>query len=77
MGELEKGMKELREITAPWGEQQSHPASLSRASGDWITNQRVDMEGPIDLAAYVAEYGLVGHQWEKWPLDLRVFIAPV
>jgi hypothetical protein len=27
--------------------------------------------------AYVAEDGLVGHQWEEWPLGLRVFNAPV
>jgi hypothetical protein len=35
------------------------------------------MEGPMALATYVAEDGLVGHQWEKWPLSLRVFDAPV
>jgi hypothetical protein len=29
------------------------------------------------LAAYVTEHGLVGHQWEEWPLGLRVFDAPV
>ena len=29
------------------------------------------------LATYVAEDGLVGHQWEKRHLDLRVFNAPV
>jgi hypothetical protein len=29
------------------------------------------------LATYVAEDGLVGHQWEKPPLGLRVFDAPV
>ena len=28
-------------------------------------------------AAYVAEDGLVGHQWEERPLGLRVFDAPV
>ena len=26
-------------------------------------------------ASYVAENGLVGHQWEEQPLDLRVFHA--
>ena len=29
------------------------------------------------LATYVAEDGLVGHQWEERPLGLRVFDAPV
>jgi hypothetical protein len=33
------------------------------------------MEGPIALAPYVAEDNLVGHQWEKRPLDLKVFDA--
>jgi hypothetical protein len=28
-------------------------------------------------AAYVAEDGLVGHQWEDWPLVLRRLDAPV
>jgi hypothetical protein len=35
------------------------------------------MVGPMALAAYVAENGLVGHLWEKRPLVLRVFYAPV
>ena len=29
------------------------------------------------LATYVAEYGLVGHQWEERPLVLRRLDAPV
>ena len=47
------------------------------APGDWTTNQRVHMEGPMALATYVAKDGLVGHQWEQWPLNLRGFDAPV
>ena len=31
----------------------------------------------MPLAAYVAEDGLVGHQWEERPLDLRKSYAPV
>jgi hypothetical protein len=33
--------------------------------------------GPMVLAAYVAEDGLVGHQWEKRPLVLRRLYSPV
>ena len=51
-----------------------HPWSFQ---GDWTTNHRVHMEGSMALAAYVAEDGLVGHQWEERPSDLRVFDAPV
>ena len=31
----------------------------------------------MSLAAYVAEDGLVGHQWEEKPLILQRFYAPV
>jgi hypothetical protein len=49
---------------------------LPGTPGDWTTNQRIHMEGPMALAAYVAEAGLV-EQREEWPLDLRGFDAPV
>jgi hypothetical protein len=35
------------------------------------------MEGLMAPGAYVAEDGLVGHQWEKRPLVLGRFDAPV
>jgi hypothetical protein len=35
------------------------------------------MEGPMVLVTYEAEDGLVGHQCEEWPLDLKGFDAPV
>jgi hypothetical protein len=38
---------------------------------------RVYMEGPMTPAAYVAEDGLVGHQWEERLLVLRRLDAPV
>ena len=38
-----------------------------RAPRDWTTNQRVHMEGPMAFSAYVAEDGLVGHEWERGP----------
>jgi hypothetical protein len=34
------------------------------------------MVGLLFLAAYVAEDGLVGHQWEERPLVLQRFYAP-
>ena len=76
MEELEKGLKELRGFAAPWREQQCQLAT-PRAPRDWTTNQRIHMEGPMALAAYVAEDGLVGYQWEERPLGLRVFDVPV
>ena len=36
--------------------------------GNQNTNQRVHMVGLMAPAAYVAEDGLVGHQWEGPPL---------
>jgi hypothetical protein len=34
------------------------------------------MEGPMAAAAYVAEDGLVGHQWGERPSVLRRLCAP-
>jgi hypothetical protein len=73
MEELEKGLKGLRSSAVPWREQQC-PARHPRA---WTTNHREHMKGPMALASYVAEKGLVGHQWEERPLDLRVVNALV
>ena len=75
--ELEKGLKELRGFAALWREQQCQQTRPLRAARDWTTNQRIHVEGPMALAAYVAEDGLIGHLWEERPLDLRVFNAPV
>jgi hypothetical protein len=77
MEESEKEMKELRGFAAPWCEQQCQLARTPGVPGDWNINQRIHMEGPVALVTYVAEDGLVGHQWEERPLDLRVFDAPV
>jgi hypothetical protein len=35
------------------------------------------MEGPLALVPYVAEDGLVGHQWEERPLGLRLSNSPM
>ena len=72
-----EGTERAEGFAAPWKEQQCQRARLPGAPRDWTTNQRVHMEGPMAPAAYVAEDGLVGHQWEEWPLGLRGFDAPV
>jgi hypothetical protein len=77
MEDLEKGLKELRGFAATWREEQCQQARSPGTPGDWTTNQRIHMDGPMALATYVAEDGLVRHQWEEWPLGLRVFNAPV
>jgi hypothetical protein len=35
------------------------------------------MKGPVALATYVAEDGLVGHLWEERSLGIRLFYVPV
>ena len=77
MEELEKGLKELRGFAVPWRGQLYQQARSPEDPEDWTTNQRLPMEGPMALATYMAEDGLVGHQWEEWPLGLRGFNAPV
>ena len=76
MGELGKGLKKLRGFTAPWREQQCQQAGPPGAPRAWTTNQRIHMEPPMVLAKYMAEDGLVGHQWEERLLGLRVSDAP-
>jgi hypothetical protein len=77
MEELEKGLKEVRGFEAPWRERQCQQARPLRAPRNWTTNQRTHMKGPMALAIYVAEDGLVGHQWGERLLVLRVFNVPV
>ena len=60
--ELEKGLKKLRMFAAHCGEQQCQQVKLQGSPRVWTTNQRVQMVGPMALAAYVAEDSLVGHQ---------------
>jgi hypothetical protein len=58
-------------------QEQYELTSTPRTPWDYNINQRLHMEGPITPAAYVAEDGLVGHQWEDSPLVLWRFYDPV
>jgi hypothetical protein len=62
MEELKKGLEELTVCSPIIGTTVS-TGKPPRASRDWITNQRIHMEGSMVLAAYMAKVGLVGHQW--------------
>ena len=73
MVELEKRLKELRRFAAPLREQQCSQARPIGVPWNWITSQIIHMEGPMTLATYVAEDGLVGHLWADKPLGMRVF----
>jgi hypothetical protein len=68
--ELEKGPNELKWFGALSEEQQYEPTSTPRALIILTTNQRVYLEGPMVPATYIAEDGLVGHQWEDSSLVL-------
>ena len=75
---LQKVLKELRGSAAPWGKGTTVWTGQSPgAAGNLTTNQRLHMEGPLALAAYVAEDGTVGHKLEERPLALWVFDALV
>ena len=74
MEELEKGLKELRRFAVLGGATVS-TSQISQSSQG--LDHQPKMEGPMAPATYVAEDGLVGHQWEERPLGLRVFNAPV
>ena len=77
MEDMEKGLKELRGFADPWREQQYQQARSPRAPRNWNTNKRIQMEGPMSMAAYVEENGLDVHQWEDRPLSLRVLDTPM
>jgi hypothetical protein len=55
--------------------QQYQPTRPPQSSQGLTTNQRVHIEQPMALAKYVAEDGLVGHQWQERPLVLWRFNA--
>ena len=61
MEELENVPKELKVSATLWVEQQYELTSIPEL---------------LSLAAYVAEDGLVGRQWEERPLDRANFICP-
>jgi hypothetical protein len=62
MKEIEKVPMELKEIAAPYEEQQYEPTSTPRAPRDLTTNQRVHMEGLKAPTANVIEDVLVEHR---------------
>ena len=68
MEELEKGLKELRGVAAPGGSNSvNRPDPLEHPGTG----------PPTKEYTYVAEDGLVGHQWEEQPLGVRMFDVPV
>jgi hypothetical protein len=77
MEEMEKGLKELRGVQCSPMEGATVSTGQTHSEPPGTTNQRTHMEGPMVLDTYVAEDGLVGHQWEERPSGLRVFNAPV
>jgi hypothetical protein len=77
MEELEKEVKELMGFAVPWREQQCQQSREPGAPREWNTNKSIQMEGPMSQASYVAEEGLVEHQWVERPLGLKVFDGPM
>jgi hypothetical protein len=78
-GEFGEGTEGAEGVFSPMG---GGGASMSTVQipgipGNWTTNQRVHMEGPMAPAADVAEDGLFGYQLEERPLVLGRFHAPV
>jgi hypothetical protein len=64
---LEKVLKELKGFCSPLGGLQYELTSNNRAPRDKTTNQIKHTERLMALAAYIADNGLVGHQWEERP----------
>jgi hypothetical protein len=60
-GGVEEGTEGVEGVCSPVGGTTESSGQTPGAPKDWITNQRVHMEGPMSPATYVAEDGLVGY----------------
>jgi hypothetical protein len=76
MKALEKGLKDLRGFAGPWREQQCQQTRPPRAPGDWISNQRIHMEWPMELATYVVKDCFVGISGRRGLWAWGVFDTP-
>ena len=65
--ELEIVPRELKGSEAPLEEYQYELTSTIITPWNYITHQRKHMVELVALAVYLAEDGLVGHQWEQRP----------
>jgi hypothetical protein len=72
---VREGTEGAEEVCRPVEGATVSTGQIPGTPGDMTTNQRAHMEEPMALATYVAEDGLVGHQWEKRLLGLRGFHA--
>ena len=64
MKELEKVLKKLSGFVAPWWEYECQPSRLLELLWTGPPTKEL-VEGPMTPTGYVAEDGLVGHQWEE------------
>ena len=68
-GGVRQGTKRAEGVCSPMvGEQQCQPVRSPQSSWGLDHQPKSTMEGA--MAVYVAEDGLVGHQWEERPLVL-------
>lgn len=77
MKEPEKVPRELKRSETLQEEYQYELISISRAPWNCTTNQRKHVVELVALAIYVAEGGLVSHQWEERPLVLLVLLVKI
>ena len=65
MGGVGEGTERAEGVCSPMEGATVSTGQIPRAPMDWTTNQRVWRREPTAPAVYVAEDGLVGHQWEE------------
>jgi hypothetical protein len=76
--ELEKELKELKGLLSLWGEQQRQLARPPVLQGTRpLTKYYTWRDSWFWPYMYVAEDGLVGHEWQEWLLALSGFRVPV
>jgi hypothetical protein len=57
---LEKRLKELRGFSTPWREQHCQQARHPEVQGTGPQTKKINIKGPMVLAMYVVEDGVVG-----------------
>jgi hypothetical protein len=77
MEELEKGLKELKGFATHRKDNNITNQTNPQSSQGINHQQRVHMEGPMALAAYIAEDGFGRHQWDERLLVLGRLDTPV
>jgi hypothetical protein len=73
---LEKGLKELRGFSGPWGEQQCQQARPCGASVDWTTKKKKKKKKKNTHGKTYGSSHICGRRWPCWTLVGEAALEP-